>query len=111
RLTEEGEAAGCRIDPIQRLDPRHDAVDPAVAFLVEHGGAPAEPVVDERPAHRGLRLEEAVVAAGEYRVAIVVGETRVAGIEIPRPAGCVLAVQSALRAAQHLDTIEVVDLQ
>src|SRR5689334_24384956 len=35
-LAEEGEAAGRRIDTIERLDPGHDAVDPAVALLIQH---------------------------------------------------------------------------
>src|SRR5262249_18728619 len=90
RLAEEAEPAGRRSDPIEGLDPGNDAVDPAVALLVKHRRAPTETVVDDGAPDCGLCLEQAVVAAGENGVAVVVAEARIARIEIDGATGGVL---------------------
>src|SRR5262249_34314423 len=111
RLAEKAETAGRRVDTVQRLDAGHDAVDPAITLFVQVGRAPAEPVVDDRPADRALGGEQAVVTATRTHIAVVLAQARIARVEIHSAARGVLAIQGALRAAQNLDALDVIRLQ
>jgi len=84
---------------------------PAVALLVQDCGAHAELVIHDGAAGRRIQRVGAEIAEAGGDVALTLGEAGVLRIEADGAAGCVLAVQRALRAAQHLDAIEVVDLQ
>src|SRR5205823_10335034 len=111
RFCKQREATGGGIYAVQRLNARHHAPHPAVAFLVHYRGAPADFIVDHRTADGPLHRIGTVVARPGGDVTVVGGQARILGVEADRTPGRVLAVQGPLRTTQHLDAIEVVGLQ
>src|SRR5690606_22307630 len=76
-----------------------------VTVNAAHGDAALQ-VVGDGTANRAFELEQAVVAGRQARIAIelVAG---LAGDHVDRTPGRVAPVERALRAAQHLDALDV----
>jgi hypothetical protein len=86
-----------------------DVVDRALA----RGGGRTQPdrdIVRQRAADRGLGLIEAEVAGGHLHRAFG-REARRLGGDVDRAGGGVLAVERALRPAQHLDALDVEEVE
>ncbi len=81
------------------------AVAPALVLVVERA-ASRELVLPDRPTEAALDDLVLVRAVVELEVAVVL-EVGLAGDHVDRAASGVLAPQSALRSAQHLDALEI----
>nr|GFD53998.1 hypothetical protein [Tanacetum cinerariifolium] len=89
--------------------PGADVVDHAVASGTDHRQAAGE-IVADRARHRRLGLDEVEAAVADLGLALG-REGRRAGGDVDRPGGGVLAEQRALGAAQHLDLLDVAEIE
>mgnify|MGYP006915230203 CR=1 FL=1 len=86
---------------------RQLVLEPAVGLRIGEGHTRSE-LVAQRHVDGTVQVDAVVIAIAGVEIAVDVVELRRAADQVDRAAGGVLAVEGALRAAQHLDALEIV---
>jgi hypothetical protein len=100
--------------PVHREGVHHDAVDPAVAIQIAADDAHGKYVADRQVEHQVAAAVAAAavgVGAGCLGAALEHAELRLVADDLDRAAHRSRSIQRALRPAQHLDAIDIIEVR